>query len=95
MIKKIIAWLKAYHLSHAAIVLIGMWPTSILTGDPFSAAMVWIFGYYMREVAYAESRQGYFRALWPGNWPSRHDRIQTAYVVTVSLAVASILTTWR
>ena len=95
MIGKIIRWLKDHHLSHAAIVLIGMWPTTLITSDAFNAALVWIFGYYMREVAYAERVQSYRGALWPWNWPSRHARLQTAYVVAVAIAAAAILTIWR
>ena len=89
--RNIIKWLKARHLSHAAIVLLGMYPMSLITSTPWDAALVWACIYYSREVSMAQGRVGALKAFWPGNWPSDHDRIQTAYAFTAAILSALFL----
>ncbi|PCI51905.1 MAG: hypothetical protein COB49_00445 [Alphaproteobacteria bacterium] len=88
----IIKWLKAHHLSHAAIVLLGMWPMSLITSTPWDAALVWVCIYYSREVSVIQWKVGALKAFWPGNWLSDHDRIQTIYLIVAAISAALFLT---
>lgn len=75
-------------------------PIYILLGMPYNiafntgviaAAFVWSFGYYMREVAVIQNRVGAIKALWPGNWLTFHDKIQTFYLVMTAIFMVYLL----
>jgi len=87
MWQKIQTWLQDYHLNHAAIVLLGMWPFiqlhEYIGSSVAGAAMTWSFGYFMREVM-TYGRLGFWGSLLPWKW-KRHDLIQTIYAVLVSI----------
>lgn len=89
MFDDFIKWLEDNHLNHAGIVLLGMYPMSLITSTPWDAAIVWSFGYYIREVTQA-GRLGGFRPLMPWLW-GFHDRVQTIYAVMTAFISAYIL----
>lgn len=87
--QSVIKWLEANHLNHAAIVLLGMWPVSLITSTPWDAALVLSFGYYMREVT-QYARLGMARSLFPWLW-NFHDWVQTVYAITAAYLAALFL----
>lgn len=87
-------WLEDNSLNHAAIVLLGMYPVikfnDLIGGNAWTAALMWIVAYYGREVTSAQRFSHDWGALWPGNWRTRHDRIQTLYLVITAVAWAML-----
>lgn len=93
-----INYLKKYNLVHAAITLAIMLTLGWLA--PWIVATFMTGAYYGREVTHAldkATKDGepymkmFLSALWPGNWPTAHDRWQTLWVVVVAYGVALVV----
>lgn len=61
----------------------------------FAAALSVSLAYWFREVTTAQYNGiGEIKSWWIGNWPSRHDRVQTIILITVMGFLATIMTIW-